>query len=200
MPKTAYKPRVRTIPLYRAIGWGMSARFVELPQRATVSVRDFAWATAYRWSLTTHGYPIRRERGPTGHEVIVRLHRAVYQRQHPDVALATGPNSSTVIHHVDKNKLNVTRGNLVQLLRRRTNGPLGRKMQQRGGEPVSSKYKGVHRAGSNGRWAAQIQKDGVRHTEYFYAELEAAEAILRMHYELFPDYAPPFRLNGATRG
>lgn len=119
-----------------------------------------------------------------------RLHVLIYERHFGEVP------DGKFIDHADGDSHNCRRGNL----RAATPSENAANSASRGG---SSKYRGVHEK-NNGRWAAQISKDGVRESLGTYdTERQAAgvydDAATRIHGKFARLNLTP-RVNSGRRG
>jgi hypothetical protein len=141
-----------------------------------VSPEDYERVSAYSWCLSKRGR-FRQHKRVMGHvyrngkRTTQMLHRLIMEC--PD---------HLVVDHIDHNGLNNTRDNLRICTQGQNSA--NRRPESRG----SSKFKGVHKHKSSGKWRAQISDSGRnRHLGLFGSERDAAlahnEAAIKMHGE-----------------
>lgn len=116
--------------------------------RARISDEDVEWVCAYRWSVGTRNYIIRKERrADKKNQSTVLLHRAILEHMGVDL---TGKN----VDHIDRDPTNNTRENLRAGTQSQNCANQGKSVGK------SSRYKGVSWDKTYQRWSSQIRLDG----------------------------------------
>lgn len=149
----------------------MTRREIPLTKGAVTYVdeADYDFLSNYSWCVSSHGYAVSRIGGK-----LTYMHR-----------LLLGHPEGKQVDHIDRNKLNNTRGNLrvVDPFRNQQNKSKVRR-------DTTSKYKGVYWHKSRRRWQVQIKCPEKRHfVGYFDCERDAALAYNEKARELFGKHA-----------
>jgi hypothetical protein len=139
---------------------------------ALVDDADAAAMNAYRWYVDTKGYASR--------VIDKRGRRALMHRE------LMGAQVGEAIDHANGDRLDNRRSNL----RRATMSDNARNSVKKCRPGVTSQYKGVHWARSNGKWCAMIRTDGrTRYLGLFTEERAAALAYDAAAREAFGEFA-----------
>jgi hypothetical protein len=168
VPNVIEKPIIYFLLKHRKKKYGTAFRKIKLfignkPAKrhcAIVDPEDYAKLALYHWQLVEAAgklcYAVRLQG-----KKIVSMHRQIMNSP-----------KGKIVHHEDGNGLNNTKKNL-QIVTIAENNRCCRKR----GKPTSSKYKGVCRKKSSGRWRAAIKYNGkYKHLGCFGTQEEAARA------------------------
>jgi len=133
---------------------------------------DFEWLSQWKWTFCNTGYAYRIGPRAEGRKKIY-LHR-----------LVAGVEKGDEVDHIDRNKLNNTRGNLRKCSRRENSCNNIRRSKK------SSKYKGVFLKKRDNKWCAQIKVGGnSKHIGIFDRQEDAALAYNAMALVVHGEFA-----------